>query len=132
MGVLCDLFVAPTTYGGWHIEPVAGGTNNLLYHVSGAADCAVKFTLRDQRQRCSVTDPAFEIADINDRRCEIRIRTYWHTLAIWWVIRFARYLYEIPRGLDSRLVERSRTWKEIDEQKYTHYLNLIDQMAMIR
>jgi thiamine kinase-like enzyme len=36
----------------WHITRVAGAGNNLLYHASSAAhDLAIKFTIRDQRDR---------------------------------------------------------------------------------
>jgi aminoglycoside phosphotransferase (APT) family kinase protein len=36
----------------WQIEPVTGGRNNLLYHVrSEHGDYAVKFTMRDDRDR---------------------------------------------------------------------------------
>src|SRR5512139_1869716 len=36
----------------WRITPIGGGRNNLLYRATGAAgDLAVKFTLRDARDR---------------------------------------------------------------------------------
>lgn len=36
----------------WRITPIGGGRNNLLYHAAGAlGDLAVKFTLRDARDR---------------------------------------------------------------------------------
>lgn len=76
-------------------------------------------------------DPIFELADLrwhpayesvsparwewvmeryletcSDPLARLRLETYIRLLAIWWVIRFARYLYEIPRGLDPRLAAR--------------------------
>ena len=87
-------------------------------------------------------DPAFEIADLithpayetvtperwetvihiyaklmDDSNCEIRIRTYHLEMLMWWVIRWLRYLYEIPRGLDHRLVQRSDNWKPRTKRK---------------
>jgi aminoglycoside phosphotransferase (APT) family kinase protein len=39
-------------WDGWRIARVAGGQNNLLYRATGAAgDLAVKFTMRDERDR---------------------------------------------------------------------------------
>jgi thiamine kinase-like enzyme len=98
-----------------------------------------------------VTDPAFQIADllahpqymtltrerqewiiacytslVDDSACETRIRTYWLTLTLWWVARFAQYLYEVPLGLDPRLVERPATWREDGERKYAHYVNMVE------
>jgi thiamine kinase-like enzyme len=98
-------------------------------------------------------DPAFEIADmmihpayipvsttrwewvikryaeqVADVMVERRIRTYYRILAVWWVARMARYLYEIPRGLDQRLVERPADWLAQAEQKYTHYLDLAQNL----
>ncbi|NOK57489.1 MAG: aminoglycoside phosphotransferase family protein [Chloroflexi bacterium AL-W] len=80
-------------------------------------------------------DPAFEIADMmthpvyqpiphtrwegvietyiqytQDLWARTRIQTYYIVMRVWWVVRFARYLYEIPQGLDPRLVDRSPAW----------------------
>lgn len=87
-------------------------------------------------------DPAFEIADLmthpayetvipdnwetviniytqltGDPNCEIRIRVYHLEMLMWWVIRWQRYLYEIPRGLDNRLVQHSDDWKSHTKRK---------------
>ena len=40
-----------TSWQGWHISPVRGGMNSLLYHVTGLADYAVKLSVRDDRNR---------------------------------------------------------------------------------
>lgn len=73
-------------------------------------------------------DPIFEIADLRwhpayedvsaqrwewvmqryldtcpDPLARFRLEVYVRLMAIWWVVRFSRYLYEIPRGLDPRL-----------------------------
>jgi len=73
-------------------------------------------------------DPIFELADLRwhpayaevppqhwdwvlacyldtcpDPWARLRLAAYLRLLAIWWVARFARYLYELPRGLDPRI-----------------------------
>ena len=98
-------------------------------------------------------DPAFEIADmmihpayitvpatrwnqvvdlytqfVSDPSAGIRIRAYYCILSVWWVARLARFLYEIPRGLDQRLVERPAEWQPETQQKYNHYLNLAQSL----
>ncbi len=35
-----------------------------------------------------------------------------------WVARLARYLYEVPRGKDERLVKREDNWQSDNEQKW--------------
>ena len=96
-------------------------------------------------------DPAFDIADLmthptymdvpssrwawvipvyrsmaEDSTAAIRIEAYYKTLLVWWVARSARYLYEIPRGLDSRLASRSPSWEAKAEMQYDHYLGLAE------
>jgi hypothetical protein len=51
------------------------------------------------------------------------IRTHWKMLLVWWVARFARYLYEVPRGLDKRLVARPPDWLADVQTKYEHYVD---------
>ena len=51
------------------------------------------------------------------------IRTYWQMLLVWWVARIARYLYEVPRGLDERLVARPTDWQADVQAKYERYLD---------
>jgi thiamine kinase-like enzyme len=100
-----------------------------------------------------ISDPAFDIADvcshaayitvplerwqwvieaycrtIADSACAERIRVYRQTLVMWWVIRFAQYLYEIPRGLDPRLAERAADWQADTQRKYAHYAALADRL----
>jgi aminoglycoside phosphotransferase (APT) family kinase protein len=58
----------------------------------------------------------------NDATAVIRIQTYYTILLVWWVVRWARYLYEVPRGLDPRLVSRPSDWRAVTEQKYLQYL----------
>jgi len=41
---------------------------------------------------------------VDDATASLRIQAYCKILTVWWVARLARYLYEIPRGLDRRLV----------------------------
>ncbi|MFL5805891.1 MAG: aminoglycoside phosphotransferase family protein [Roseiflexaceae bacterium] len=91
-------------------------------------------------------DPAFELADlmthpgyeevaparwdwlidtyaerIGDRTAALRARTYATIMLVWWVVRLARYLYEVPRGLDPRLVQRPPDWRGEIERKYARY-----------
>jgi aminoglycoside phosphotransferase (APT) family kinase protein len=96
-------------------------------------------------------DPVFEIADmighaaymdvprdrwewVIDYYCshmgggEIRLRTYWQAMVMWWVVRFVRYAYEIPRGKDERLAQRPANWRETGEAKFQHYLALAEEM----
>jgi aminoglycoside phosphotransferase (APT) family kinase protein len=96
-------------------------------------------------------DPAFEIADLithpayletmrstwewlisyyseqmGDDNAPVRIQTYKTIMLVWWVVRWQRYLYEVPRGLDSRLMDRPAAWLESIEQNYQLYLNLAE------
>ncbi len=100
-------------------------------------------------------DPAFEIADLmthpayesvpsvrwawliekyaeqrsrtaQDTNAALRIRTYYTVMLMWWVIRWARYLYEIPRGLDERLVPRPANWQEETERKAERFLARVE------
>ncbi|MBZ0302736.1 MAG: aminoglycoside phosphotransferase family protein [Anaerolineae bacterium] len=57
-----------------------------------------------------------------------RIAVYYRILAVWWVARIARYLYEIPRGLDPRLAERPPEWEAETRLKYTHYVQLAESL----
>jgi hypothetical protein len=99
-------------------------------------------------------DPAFEIADlmthpaylaippsrwtwlvetycnlVKDPTAAIRIRVYHCIMLVWWVARLARFLYEVPRGLDQRLVKPFTDWQTDREVKYQHYLALAWQMG---
>ena len=92
-------------------------------------------------------DPAFELADLithpaylavppdrwpwlveaycsrrPDPGLATRVRTYIRLMLVWWVVRFARLLYETPRGLDRRLVDPPATWQAATRAKYDHYL----------
>lgn len=92
-------------------------------------------------------DPAFELADLlaapsffpvsperrewviaeyaagsTDPLLATRLRTYYHLMLVWWVARFARFQYEVPRGLDQRLAARPATWQEENDAKYEQYL----------
>lgn len=97
-------------------------------------------------------DPAFEIADLivhpayrdvkesrwdwvithycrrmNDAPMQVRIRAYRRIMLVWWVVRCARYLYDIPRGQDRRLAAYPAEWQADFQAKYAHYLNLAIQ-----
>lgn len=95
-------------------------------------------------------DPAFELADLMthpaytsvdlptwqwlsaayatampDPTAVLRIQTYYPLMLVWWLVRWARFLYEVPQGLDVRLVARSPHWQSETEQNYEHYLTKI-------
>ena len=63
---------------------------------------------------------------VGDATALVRIQTYCQILVVWWVLRLARYLYELPRGLDRRLVGWSAGWEADIEAKYRHYLALAE------
>lgn len=41
----------------------------------------------------------------------LRIQTYYTIMLVWWLVRWARFLYEVPQGLDVRLVARETNWQ---------------------
>ena len=41
----------------------------------------------------------------------LRIKVYVQVMSVWWVARMARYMYEIPAGLDQRLVPWPADWE---------------------
>jgi hypothetical protein len=53
-----------------------------------------------------------------------RIQAYCQLLVVWWVARLACYPYELPRGLERRLVDWSAGWQADIGAKYHHYLQL--------
>jgi thiamine kinase-like enzyme len=92
-------------------------------------------------------DPAFEIADLishaayrdipaarwqwvitryteltGDAGAPERIAYYTRVMLVWWVARLARYLYEIPRGLDPRLAPRALDWEESMRRTLAGYI----------
>lgn len=94
-------------------------------------------------------DPAFEIADLmshpaylgvsatrwawvinmyarlaGDAGVAERIQAYYVVMLVFWVVRLARYLYEIPKNLDVRLVEWPADWQADFQRKYQYYLDL--------
>jgi len=52
----------------------------------------------------------------------MRIRVYAQLMLVWWVARFARLLYEAPRGLDERLVMRPAGWESTARRQCQRYL----------
>jgi hypothetical protein len=63
----------------------------------------------------------------DDPALALRLRVYLRAMAVWWVVRLARYLYEIPAGLDQRLVPWPEDWEEGMRKKYDHYLGLAER-----
>ena len=61
---------------------------------------------------------------VEDLAVLLRIQTYCKILLVWWAARLARYLYEIPRGQDRRLVDWPVGWQADIEAKYEHYVGL--------
>ncbi len=65
---------------------------------------------------------------VDDATVSRRIWAYHRILAVWWVARTARYLYESPRGLDKRLVDPPEAWEEEVKANYDHYLRLAESL----
>jgi aminoglycoside phosphotransferase (APT) family kinase protein len=61
---------------------------------------------------------------VDDGTASLRIRTYCKILLVWWLARLARYLYEIPRGQDRRLVDWPPGWQADIEAKVEQYVDL--------
>ena len=61
-------------------------------------------------------------AQMNDITAPLRIQTYYAIMLAWWVVRMARFLYEVPRGLDPRLVVRPANWQEQAQRQYDDFL----------
>ena len=59
---------------------------------------------------------------VDDATAAERIAAYVPIVLVWWVARLARYLFEIPRGLDERLVPWPDGWQGDLQAKYDHYL----------
>ena len=55
-----------------------------------------------------------------------RAHIYYQTNLVFWNIRWMRYRYEMPRGLDPRLVQTTAVWDETMQRKYEHYQILAD------
>ena len=95
------------------------------------------------------SDPAFEIVDmichpqyaavsaerwqwvvrlygdlVSDDRVMARIHAYRPLMYVWWAARLARAAYQIPRGLDERLVERPSNWQAQNQALYKRYVCL--------
>lgn len=101
-------------------------------------------------ENCGWGDPAFEIVDlmchpayldvpwprwewvmwqyaakVGDETAVIRIQNTYPVLLVWWIIRLARFLYEVPRGKDERLVQRPDNWQDDIEQKMERYVERV-------
>jgi thiamine kinase-like enzyme len=63
---------------------------------------------------------------VEDGSTAIRIQVYCDILLVWWAARLARYLYEMPRGLDERLAVWPDGYQADIQAKYDHYLNLAE------
>ena len=61
-----------------------------------------------------------------DETCAVRIPVYYWAMLVFWAVRLARFLYEVPRGLDQRLVERPADWQADLQARYEHYLALAE------
>ena len=56
---------AGDTFQDWHIAPISGGANNLLYRVSGLeGKFAIKFTMRDARDRAGREYEALRVLQV--------------------------------------------------------------------
>lgn len=94
-------------------------------------------------------DPAFEIADVichpryasmsnerwqwvmhlygelsGDETAVKRIQIYTPLMLVWWAARLVRASYEVPRGLDERLVARPSDWQAQNQALFERYVQL--------
>jgi aminoglycoside phosphotransferase (APT) family kinase protein len=58
----------------------------------------------------------------NDPTLALRVDAYTTIMLVWWVVRWARYLHEVPLGLDARLAGRPTGWLAGVEQQHHRYL----------
>jgi thiamine kinase-like enzyme len=65
---------------------------------------------------------------VNHTAAATRIQVYYKFMLVWWVARLARYLYEIPQGLDKRLVGRPADWQADMSIKYESYLGMAEAL----
>jgi hypothetical protein len=49
-------------------------------------------------------------------------------MQVWWAVRWTRTLYEVPRGLDQRLVERGPSWQGEAERAYARALARVERI----
>jgi len=63
-------------------------------------------------------------AHSDDTLIEQRIRVYTLLMLVWWVVRLAQMLYEVPQGGDQRLARWPTDWQADRQAKYEHYLAL--------
>ena len=62
------------------------------------------------------------VAQCGDAGAARRIAAYILVMRVWWAVRLARYVYEVPRGLDERLLARPAAWHEETTARYERYL----------
>ena len=58
-----------------------------------------------------------------------RMALYEQTMLIWWIIRLARMLYDIPRGADQRLVAWNQDWQAQTRFKLEYYWQRFQQLS---
>lgn len=68
---------------------------------------------------------------VDDDTASARIWAYYTIMAVWWGVRMARYLYEMPRGLDARLVEWPDGWMAEMQVKYGRYVQLSNRLLSL-
>lgn len=75
-----------------------------------------------QEQRDALLHAYVTATQSSDAQIEQRLRTYIPYLLVWWVIRFTRYLHEIPRGRDRRLTPLPDNWAATMHAQRANYL----------
>ena len=79
--------------------------------------------------------PAERRRRVTNRYCELRgdasaavqVGVYYRFVLVGWAIRFARYLYEIPRGRHERLAPRPPDWQDQMQRQYEQYVELASE-----
>ena len=107
----------------------AKGWGSVDWEYSGWGDAALDIADLIAHPACAEV-PASRWSWVIDRYCSlsrdaevaVRIRVYHALLLAYWAARLARYLYEVPRGLDRRLVDRPPGWLAETRTKYEQYL----------
>lgn len=117
---------------------VDGNTSNFVRQPAGLASV--------DWENSGWGDPAFEIVDLithpayeavpaarqkwlceeyarlrGEPAAARRMRAYLPLMLVWWVARFARLLYEVPRGGDQRLATRPPGWQEQMQANLARY-----------
>ncbi|MBT7861719.1 MAG: hypothetical protein HN712_15460 [Gemmatimonadetes bacterium] len=121
---------------GWDVEPISGGANNCLYRARRAGDdVAVKFTVRDERDRAEdlaemMTHVTYMDVAVSrwrwvlDRYLEMGMEVARERVQICLAIKIVGWVVRIARSL-GRDTARSE-WRRDARRKYEYYLERLE------